>query len=114
MRYEIDDSEYPLRVSCYILPSFDEQTAEIDIPITEDKRIRVAGVPEDRLLRIGMPRLSKDIPDNAKVLFEKGIGIGIAACRLLRQEDDRVTLEIPTVPDPTVVTVSIERLARER
>jgi hypothetical protein len=113
-RYEFDESDHPLRVACYALPSFDGETAEVDIIVDEDERIRVSGVPESNIERLRMPRLSSEIPAFVRQPLEKGIGIGIVACRMLSQEDDSVTLELPTVPDATIVTVPASRLARVR
>jgi hypothetical protein len=111
--YIFDESEYPLRVSCYALPSFDGETAEIDIPIDDEEQLRVSGIPEAHLQRLNMPRLSPKLPEFVKEPFERGIGLGLVACRMLRQENDQVELELPTTPEPTVVTVPLRRLARQ-
>ena len=79
-----------------------------------EERLRISDIPETTIERLGMPRLSRDIPAFVREPFEKGIGLGIVACRLLNQDNDNGTVELPTVPEATVVTIPISRLARKR
>ena len=80
-RVEYEPSKYPDRVSGFAMPSLDNHTTEVEIVDSLDEKQRVL-VPNEAVLRLGMPRVEVELPAVAKEAFEAGIGLALIACLL--------------------------------
>jgi hypothetical protein len=106
MSYEFDQSEYPLRAVWYI----DSQTpGAVRLP-NGDEPIMVSGLAEPRIEPLFSDERTASIAEPSEGINR----VGTVACRMLSQEGDLVTLEFPTIPEATVVTVAVSSLARKR
>lgn len=107
-----DRANYPERVACMALPAFEEEFVSVEVTDWDDNKV-VVDVPSSAVTRINMPRLSENIPAEAREPFEAGIGLGFLACRVLNRNEYLVSVDIPTTTGSMTIVVPFKRLARK-
>ena len=104
---------YPEFAVCSAMPELTEGITNIEIANLYDARL-LFDVPTAFVTRMGMPKLRREYSNNPDSLFEKGIGLGLVACRILGTFDDSYTIEIPTITDPAMLEIPFTGIARQR
>ena len=61
-----------------------------------------------------MPKLRPEYLGNPDSPFEKGIGLGLVACRILNTQEDLYFIELPTIADPATLVIPFTGIARQR
>ena len=106
-------AHYPEFAVCGAMPEIIEGITNIEI-VDWDANNLFFDVPTTFITRIGMPRLRPEFRSNPDTIFEKSIGLGLVACRILDFFDDSYNIEIPTVADPAILLIPFTGIARPR
>lgn len=111
-KFQFEQTEFPERIACKAMPELEEGITSVEVTDWDENTL-VYEVPSASVLRLNMPRLSPNIPNEVREPFEKGIGLGLVACRILNRNEDLLSVQLPTSPEPTTIVVPYTRLARK-
>ena len=106
-------AHYPEFAVCGAMPEIIEGITNIEIVDYSANKLFI-DVPTTFITRIGMPKLRPEYSGNPDSPFEKGIGLGLVACRILDFFDNSYNIEIPTVADPAILLIPFTGIARPR
>lgn len=104
---------YPEFAVCGAMPEIIEGITNIEIADWNAKK-SFYDVPTTFLTRVGMPKLRPEYSGNPDSPFERGIGLGLVACRILNLHEGLYFIEIPTVSEPANIVIPFTGIARQR
>jgi hypothetical protein len=108
-------TDYPAKVGCRVLPALENDVVPVELTDWNGNAL-LYDVPPEFVQKLDPPRLSADIPAEARKPFEDAIGIGLLACKLINRDTDTdydlVSLQIPSVPEPAVVVMPFGAMSR--
>jgi hypothetical protein len=116
---EFDRSEWPELVSCKVMPGSEDETTEVELTDAEGKTL-VIKVPSQavRMVNVGaIARMAKEqvLPADFTSALQNDIGLGLLACRIAEQFDNKglVKVQVPTESEQNTVLVREKQLARK-
>lgn len=104
---------YPEFAVCGAMPEFIDGVTNIQIADRNTNQL-FFDVPTGSVTRLSMPRLRPEFSGSPDSPFEKGIGLGLVACRILNAHVDLYTIEIPSIPEPSIILIPFTGIARPR
>ncbi len=113
MSNAIDLETYPEFAVCGAMPEYEVGITNIQISDYQANEL-FFDVPSGAVTRISMPKLRPEFSGNPDSPFEKAIGLGLVACRILSAQVDLYSIEIPAVPAPAIITIPFTGIARPR
>ncbi|OHB03172.1 MAG: hypothetical protein A3B14_02470 [Candidatus Zambryskibacteria bacterium RIFCSPLOWO2_01_FULL_45_21] len=110
---EFDRTNYPEWLSCKAMPAVNDESIEVEVTDFKDNT-SVVEVPAPAYKSFNMPRFPAEMPAPAHELYNQSIGLGMVACRVVDRNDKvgLLEIELPTIPEPTAMTIATSKLAR--
>jgi hypothetical protein len=104
---------YPELAVCGAMPEIIEGITNIEIADWNSIKLCL-DVPTLVVTKLHMPKLRPEYSGNHDSPFEKSIGLGLVACRIINAHEDLYCIEIPTIADPATLVIPFTGIARQR
>lgn len=113
-RREINLDEYPERVGCYIIPTFDVSVTDVEVLDAEDSTVRTT-VPLESVQSLKVGTLYYSLPEDKREFLEEELTAGMVRCRVVEALSgiDLVRIELPAVAGAEEAIITKQRLVRK-